>query len=899
MENWDGRAEVRTRLSAALQSVARGQAGVLLVEGEVGAGCGLVFADAPDLADAHVVQLSAARADQLTRWTPSAVLVSALGEAVWSADIAELMRVIAGRAETGPLLIALDDLQWADPVTLSALGTLPSALRDRPVLWLLGRRYGVGDATSAERLFDHLESGGATRLRLEPLSDSAVERMVRDFAGTTPDGDLSMLVAGAGGSPALLLSLFAGLREEHGVARGEGPAVWSPRRLPGKVVSAVNRMLAGYSADTVSVLEVAAMFGGAFRVADVADVLGRTAGDILRAVRVALRAGLLAPGDPADCLLFRHGLVGRVLREAVTPSVAAALHRQIGMLLLRRNGSAVAAAADHLVRGALPGDTQAITALADAAAQALDTAPAASAEISLRALRLAEHGSPDHRRLVDLRVTALLRVGRVNEAEELASAGLTGEVPQEHGAQLGAALATARVLTGRYSAAVTMAERVLADQANAGDHDRASAMRLLALTANGDDRQACRLAEEAVADDNDRSVLAGTARMVLAFGRWADGDVTAFFDLLRQALRSTRGVWRDVPTPHPQLVLATGLAAIGDLRGAQQEFAEAERVVEHVNDLGNDLALRIGSAWVRARAGRIAEAAEVAEAAVELSEELGVTWWTPLLTTVMATGALRQGDLTAARLHLDRTPETRLPLARAQYAWVALQLEAARTSAVEALSVLAASHADLLDRPAALLLEPAAAAWLVRGAVLADDRDLVRMVVAASAELARRNPAFPTLAASAAHARGVARRDAASLTAALGQYADPWSQASAAEDLAAVDASGAVAALERAMSGYGAAGAVRDVARIRSKLREAGVRRRHWSYADRPSTGWESLTDTEREVAELVSGGLTNRQVAARMFVSPHTVHAHLGRIFRKLGITSRVELTGLRHRIA
>ena len=114
-----------------------------------------------------------------------------------------------------------------------------------------------------------------------------------------------------------------------------------------------------------------------------------------------------------------------------------------------------------------------------------------------------------------------------------------------------------------------------------------------------------------------------------------------------------------------------------------------------------------------------------------------------------------------------------------------------------------------------------------------------------------------------------------------------------------MDSAGAVAALETAMTGYTAAGSTRDAARIRSKLREAGVRRRHWSYADRPSTGWDSLTDTEREVAELVAGGLTNRQVAARMFVSPHTVHAHLGRIFRKLGITSRVELTGLRHRIA
>ncbi|MDQ1490445.1 MAG: hypothetical protein QOJ23_2959, partial [Actinomycetota bacterium] len=52
------------------------------------------------------------------------------------------------------------------------------------------------------------------------------------------------------------------------------------------------------------------------------------------------------------------------------------------------------------------------------------------------------------------------------------------------------------------------------------------------------------------------------------------------------------------------------------------------------------------------------------------------------------------------------------------------------------------------------------------------------------------------------------------------------------------------------------------------------------------------LTDTERSVADLVAQGLTNRQVAGRMFLSPHTIDFHLRQIFRKLDIGSRVELT-------
>ena len=60
----------------------------------------------------------------------------------------------------------------------------------------------------------------------------------------------------------------------------------------------------------------------------------------------------------------------------------------------------------------------------------------------------------------------------------------------------------------------------------------------------------------------------------------------------------------------------------------------------------------------------------------------------------------------------------------------------------------------------------------------------------------------------------------------------------------------------------------------------------------RPALGWDSLTETQRQIAALVSEGLTNREVAARLFVSPHTVGFHLRQIFRKLDITSRVELT-------
>ena len=61
--------------------------------------------------------------------------------------------------------------------------------------------------------------------------------------------------------------------------------------------------------------------------------------------------------------------------------------------------------------------------------------------------------------------------------------------------------------------------------------------------------------------------------------------------------------------------------------------------------------------------------------------------------------------------------------------------------------------------------------------------------------------------------------------------------------------------------------------------------------ANRPVLGLASLTDTERAIADLVAHGLTNRQIAQRVFVSRHTVDFHLRSIFRKVDVTSRIDL--------
>jgi DNA-binding CsgD family transcriptional regulator len=124
----------------------------------------------------------------------------------------------------------------------------------------------------------------------------------------------------------------------------------------------------------------------------------------------------------------------------------------------------------------------------------------------------------------------------------------------------------------------------------------------------------------------------------------------------------------------------------------------------------------------------------------------------------------------------------------------------------------------------------------------------------------------------------------------------PLAYASALEDLGRVrvasggDTALAIGSFDEALSITTRTGAEWDSARLRGRLRRLGVRRRLGN--ERPKTGWVSLTEPEINVATLAAEGRTNRQIAESLFISPHTVNTHLGHVFEKLGINSRVQLS-------
>ncbi|MCU1489763.1 MAG: hypothetical protein JWM85_1168 [Acidimicrobiaceae bacterium] len=211
---------------------------------------------------------------------------------------------------------------------------------------------------------------------------------------------------------------------------------------------------------------------------------------------------------------------------------------------------------------------------------------------------------------------------------------------------------------------------------------------------------------------------------------------------------------------------------------------------------------------------------------------------------------------------------------------------------------LEASLERILFGQAALVHQPELAGWLVRDALEKGDTARAESLVAQTEQLAADLPGKGGLSTALVHVHGLLERDPALLDAAAASYPEPADRAAAAEDAAVAwdecgEPKAAEAELGRAREGYFKVGAEEDVARVEARLRALAVRRPE-QRASRPSFGWNSLTATEERVLDLVAEGLTNRQVAKQLFLSRHTVDFHLRQIFRKLDVSSRVQLTRL-----
>jgi predicted ATPase len=280
-------------LRGQLGALGAGHGSVVIVTGPAGVGKTTLLAEAVSLAAEGGILTFSGGGDPTARAVPLGPILDALVSAVdppldparlrelsQSPDqrfwlLRELQEALEKAARRAPLLVVVDDLQWADAATASALVTLSRRLATHQISWLLALRRGeLADA--AQDAVGRLESAGASEIRLGPLNEAAVAQVARDMLGGEPDEVLREVLSRAGGQPFLLTELLRGLRTEDLVTiDGSTARLAAGARMPRRLVGSVAGQLARLTASARDAVEMASVLGHSFSLEELAGLLGR------------------------------------------------------------------------------------------------------------------------------------------------------------------------------------------------------------------------------------------------------------------------------------------------------------------------------------------------------------------------------------------------------------------------------------------------------------------------------------------------------------------------------------------------------------------------------------------------------------------------------------------------
>jgi DNA-binding CsgD family transcriptional regulator len=743
-------------------------------------------------------------------------------------------------------------------------------------------------------------AAGAESLRLGPLREAAVAQIVSDILGAEPDQDLLRSAERIQGNPFLLVELIRGLQEEGIVAVESGRATLIEDRLPSRVSDDMRRRLSRMPDSAERVATCASSLSRRFSIADLAAMSGLSVPELVLPIRELIQADILA--ESGDRLAFGHDLI----RSAVRASVPAALRRALdrrGAEVLLAGGALPVEVATQLAASAEPGDDVAIATLLDAAEALGTTDPAASADLAQRALQLTAAQHPLRGPLVSRRAVSLFAAGLSEQAKKFADIALRQALPPEQEARVRLSIASMFDLSPDIR--VDNARKALAlPDISADLRAWLAALLFHNLVVAGRTDEALRAAPDLwdVVDASDSRE--GRFAFELAHAG-LDYQLFRFDSAFRRVDLAARvGTSADVSERLSHHFRCWLLVAMDRFDDALTMVEDG--IVSAVRDRQN-WALHIFETWKglqEIQTGRLPDAAAALEGRFNPSEAR-------LIVGII--DAANLSGLGRVRIH---TGDERRACEVAQICRV--MLEATAPGPRRHAAWFLASHAIALGNPrdahqwlyalgqaerlSIFPLLPHDVTHdpeLVRIAMAAGDDELVARAVDAAEQRHRLNPQVRSLEAIAAHVRGLARHSTDDFEAAvrtLRNASRPLALASALEDLgrAQVDdgaTKDGIDALDQALAITVDIGASWDAARVRSRLRRLGVRRRIGS-PEGPRTGWPSLTGAERQVAQLVTEGKTNREIAEQLFVSPHTVSAHLRRVFDKMDVKSRVELT-------
>ena len=876
-------------------NAADGAGGALLITGEPGMGKTRLVEAACDLAAASGVSPRIGRCEQLeveralsgplrafdrdvatTSWrsTGSRTLLGASAGAAEASSLADgLLEIAESECARTPLLLAIEDLHWADLTTVFWVRAVAKRAGDLPLALVLTTRP-VPMGTDVHRALAGL---AVPRLDLAPLGQEDARALARTALEFAPTQQIAEAVESAAGNPLLVLAILDAIKAgASGAADG--------------VVALVREL----NQSTLRTLQMAAILGREIDPVLLSAMTGMRTIELLADLEAGTAAGIVLA--TAQGFTFRHELHRDAVLAAVVPAAQASLHLEAARVLTTAGASPLAVA-EHYARGARPGDQKAVIWLHYAAQEIVGTAPEAALRLCDVAIAAGTEQPPPE--LLLTKVRALAGAGRASEADALGRALLRSPLAPAVQARLHRELAFTAFMQGRADVAAAEMEQCAAltedTRLRAQVQGEVAFARFLVIDHPG------------ARDAGERAVTEGRHINDNA-AQVAGGAVLCFLDLFQMRLDQAGDRAREIVEladqpdnndSHP--FQPWFIASLVHLESDQfDELAMTSR-------RGREQAIRYGSAWAvpaydaisafgSLRIGELDDAAAAAEAALSYSDGVdgfGVAVW---CNAFLAQIALHRGadDVAAERIS---AAQQWLAKGRAQLGFEQLCLAVAELH----------EHRGELDKAYSVLAEvwDVFVASGVRSPLPGFGAPLARLA-SQTGHSDRSVDVAEVLVGLATDARTVRARLVAELAAAW-RDADPDRATRAAElgESTALKPLTAAALTDAAILLR-----LRGRAKEADRLADAATNRWMAMGADasaatcaamnhkampatpRPRFGIDALTRTERQVVRLVAEGKTNAEIANVLGISRRTVESHVSATYRKLEVTTRVSMT-------
>ncbi|WIX98176.1 BTAD domain-containing putative transcriptional regulator [Amycolatopsis mongoliensis] len=908
-----GREHEIGRLRQLADAVLKGSGRTVWIEGEpgigkselltsaladvVGGGCHVAWGAAGELGQSFPLQVIT-ECLGLGTDEPSAVAADVDPVAATADRVLAYVDRLCGSA---PLVVVVDDLQWADEASVLIWNRLSAAARQLPLL-LIATSRPAHRRQDLARVRRAAELRGLELITLGPLLPADAEALIEDVVGGRPDEELRSLVDKTAGNPLYLREVTAALVREDSVEIVDGIAKvreGAELAVPESLFGAVARTLAQLDELTREAVRRAAVLGMEFGLTQVAATMGVMPSALLGAFDEVMAMGIVV--DAGTHLAFRHPLLRWTLYNEIAGTVRAAWHRRAAEALAD-TGAGVEHVAQQLVAVPAVVDDWVIDWLADHHVSLSTRAPSIAAVLLRRVLDVCGTGDP--RREVLLAANVLVVFG-------------LGQEPLESAKE-------AMVLSRDPARAAEMRHIAAAITHRRGDTEGA-----IALLAGNDSPETPPLWRE-----RRRSLLANFSRGSL--------------DDLGRAARRARRTYRAAVAAGEPYPIAHALQTLWLIKSIERDHGAALRHIDHAVEAVEGRADQAGlyfdlldnKMFTLQNLDRMEEAQETLRTAwraasaysrphgLQVSSAVHDYWtgsWDDALVeldSVTEDGpaitfhGLREPGPAALLLHglagliHGRRGEAEQAAAHLLAAEERLAVTDAERENCDFLLVARSLRAEQQGKPEqaidvlAPIMDPAYARmmlrhqWLPRLGRLA--REHGRADIAAQALDVCREEAgkeiVPARATAAAQwCEALVSGDPEPLLQAIAHYGKVGrvvEMASALADVALLLAEAgrredAQTAVDDAVAHLNGLGAAWDVRHLGIRMRKFGIASGE-AEARHSTSGWSSLSPMEREIAALVGQGRSNPEIAAALAIPRRTVQAHVTRVLAKLGLSSR-----------